>query len=129
MLEIDWRPDETQAVGLVISTTMASAAQLKRFATRRDAPAVLRIRDGAGREVVTTPDAVLRWADDAALPEGGAEWATMPVDRGDGAHAIELLDAFLAWSRSRGLIDQTTSQRISLSVQMELSGEARGTPD
>jgi len=124
--EIEWRPAGEGSDDLVMSMRVTDRTALRRFAARIEAPRILRIRDPEGREVVTSPDAVLNWPKDAPLPDPAGEWTFAPRDSGDGAHAVEMLEAFLAWTRSRGLIDGAASRRISRSVQIELSGEAHG---
>jgi hypothetical protein len=128
MFTIDWRPAAAHGDDLVMSVAMTAREDVRLFASRQPDTAVFGIRAHDGMRVTATRGAVLGWAAGAPLPTGDAEWPLVPISRGDGVHAIEMLDAFLAWTRARGLIDEATSRRISRFVQMEMSGAARGTP-
>lgn len=125
---VDWRPaDHTGDV--VLTMWFADRASVRRFAARLDAPPVLRIRADDGSEVVSTPDAVLAWPLGSQLPAAEGVWTTPPAERGDRAIAIDMLEAFLAWTKSRRLINEADSRRISRSVQIELARAARDMPD
>ncbi|TCP65359.1 hypothetical protein [Sphingomonas sp. PP-CE-1G-424] len=129
MFTIEWRPAAAHGDDLMISVAVTARENVRLFASRQPASTMFRIRAPHGRQVTVTRQAVLDWATGTNLPVGDTEWPLVPISRGDGIHAIEMLDAFLAWTRSRGLIDEATSRRISGFVQMELSGATRGTPE
>lgn len=127
-IRAEWRPACEPTDDLVMSVRFADRGDLGRFAAKLDAPKVLRVGTGVGAMAVTTPNAILRWRPEEALPAADGEWTAAPTHRGDAAVAIDMLEAFLAWTRSRGLIDEAKSRRISRAVQMELAGAADGRP-
>ena len=126
-LTAEWRP-LGRGDGLTMSMQASGRAELGALAARLDPAVPVRITTTDGTTVVTTAAAILEWRGAAPIPERLGGWPHPSVDQGDGAQAVDMLEAFLAWTKSRGLIDEAAARRISRWVQTEMAGEARDTP-
>lgn len=125
---VDWRPGGRGGADLTLSLELPDRDAVLRLVGGPHAPAVVRVTDVSGASTVASAASVMRWPDAAPLPQTDVEWRVEPRRREDGAQAVDMLEAFLAWTRSRGLLDEASSARISRAVQMEMAGEAPDTP-